>query len=71
VRFARPHPSHVSLECVYLTIVAEQAKRLDAFPGRKGVRAVALMKERQRRFVSRFAQIGIKGANWVETNNPL
>jgi hypothetical protein len=49
VSLPRAHPVLVAAQRVYLTVVGEQSERLCQTPVRKGVRAVALVNQRQRR----------------------
>ena len=60
IGFLRPHPGEVALQRVDLAVVAHHAERLRALPGGEGVRAVALMEDRDGGLELRVAQIRIE-----------
>ncbi len=71
LRLARLRPEPVARDRVDLAVVAEHPARLRQRPGGKGVRAVALMEDGQRRRVIGIAQVEIKPLERRRGEQPL
>ena len=71
IALTRPHPAFVALDGVDLAVMADQTKRLGALPGREGIRAKALMKDRQCRLEIGVAQVRIEVAQFLGEHQPF
>ena len=60
-----PHPGHVAVEGVDLAVVAEEAERLGALPGGRGVGRVALVEHGEGDLEGGVGQVGIEGGELV------
>src|SRR5206468_1151892 len=63
--FPRPPPVDIALNGVDLAVVTEQTERLGSLPGRRGVRAVALMEDHERSGESRIAQVRVEACQLI------
>jgi hypothetical protein len=70
-RLPGAHPVAVSAQRVDLAVVAERSERLSEIPGRPGIRAVALVHERQRAHEALVAQVGVERLDLGREQEPL